>query len=432
MKIVKVIHGYPMLYNAGSEVYSQTLCRVLASRGHEVDVFTREEDSFRPDGAMRLSHDDQVPDVRLHLVNNPRHKDRYRLREIDRRFGDLLDERQPEVVHIGHLNHLSTSLIFEADRRNIPIVFTLHDYWLMCPRGQFMQMHSDDLWAACDGQEDGKCARLCYARYFAGSDDEDADLAHWTDWVGRRMQHIREVAACVDVFIAPSQYLKRRFEGDFGLSPERCLYLDYGFDRSRLAGRRRLPGEQFTFGYIGTHIPAKGIHLLIEAFGRVSGDCQVRIWGRDRGQDTRALRAMVTGLSEEKQAKIHWEQEYRNEEICRDVFNRVDAIVTPSIWVENAPLVIHEAQEAGVPVITADVGGMAEYVAHGVNGLLFQHRDPVDLARQMQRLIDDHAEAVRLGARGFLADPEGRIPGIEDHGSAIERIYAQAIVGRQR
>ena len=42
MKILKVIHGYPMRYNAGSEVYSQTLCLGLAARGHEVHVFTRE------------------------------------------------------------------------------------------------------------------------------------------------------------------------------------------------------------------------------------------------------------------------------------------------------------------------------------------------------------------------------------------------------
>ena len=58
----------------------------------------------------------------------------------------------------------------------------------------------------------------------------------------------------------------------------------------------------------------------------------------------------------------------------RDAFDRVDAIVVPSVWVENSPLVIHEAQQARVPVITADAGGMAEYVRHEVNGLLFEHR----------------------------------------------------------
>jgi glycosyltransferase involved in cell wall biosynthesis len=191
-----------------------------------------------------------------------------------------------------------------------------------------------------------------------------------------------------------------------------------------------VPGEPFTFGYIGTHIPAKGIHLLIDAFGRLEGDCRLRIWGRDRGQDSRALRALADALPPAKRDAIEWESEYRNERICADVFDRVDAIVTPSIWVENAPLVIHEAQEARVPVVTADVGGMAEYVAHEVNGLLFRHRDAADMAVQMQRLLDDPALAARLGARGYLEDPEGRIPEIDAHCAEVERLYARAVAGR--
>lgn len=431
MKILKVIHGYPMLYNAGSEVYSQTLCRGLAARGHDVRVFTREEDSFARDGALREAADDGEPRVRLHLVNNPRNRDRYRVNEIDERFGELLDQLRPDVVHVGHLNHLSTSLVSEADRRGLPIVFTLHDYWLMCPRGQFMQMHSRDVWAACDGQDDAKCARQCYARYFSGDPaDEVHELAHWTGWVRRRMAHSREIAVQTDLFIAPSRYLKDRFERDFGLPPEKTVFLDYGFDRVRCSGRRRVPGEPFSFGYIGTHIPAKGIHLLIEAFSKVAGDCRLRIWGRDRGQDSRALRALAETLPVEKCRNIEWRSEYRNDRICADVFDHVDAIVTPSIWVENSPLVIHEAQEARVPVITADVGGMAEYVEHEVNGLLFRHRDAGDMAVQMQRLRDDPALAERLGARGYLYDPHGRIPDIDAHCAEIERLYLRAIAGR--
>ena len=62
MKILKVIHGYPMRYNAGSEVYSQTLCHGLAAR-HEVHVFTREEDAFAPDFRLR---------TRLGVATSPR------------------------------------------------------------------------------------------------------------------------------------------------------------------------------------------------------------------------------------------------------------------------------------------------------------------------------------------------------------------------
>lgn len=81
MKILKVIHGYPMRYNAGSEVYSQTLCQGLADR-HEVHVFTREEDPFAPDYRLRREQDPDDARITLHLVNNPRLKDRYRAKGL--------------------------------------------------------------------------------------------------------------------------------------------------------------------------------------------------------------------------------------------------------------------------------------------------------------------------------------------------------------
>ena len=143
MRILKVIHGYPMRYNAGSEVYTQTLCHGLAER-HEVHVFTRQEDDFRPDYHLSRERDADDPRVRLHVVNLPRSKDRYRHEGVDRRFRQVLDEVRPDVVHVGHLNHLSTSLVEVAAHSGVPVIYTLHDYWLMCPRGQFMQMFPED------------------------------------------------------------------------------------------------------------------------------------------------------------------------------------------------------------------------------------------------------------------------------------------------
>lgn len=430
MKIVKVIHGYPMRYNAGSEVYSQTLCHGLAER-HEVHVFTREEDAFATDFHMREELDPDDSRITVHLVNNPRFKDRYRADGLDRRFADLLDRVKPDLVHVGHLNHLSTSLLQEAARRGVPIVYTLHDYWLMCPRGQFIQMFpedSADLWQACDGQDNRKCAERCYARYFSGAPDEaEADVAYWTDWVYRRMRHVREMSELVDMFIAPARYLLDRYHTAFGLPENKLVHLDYGFARERMAGRLRLAGEPFTFGYIGTHIPAKGIHDLIRAFGQLEGNARLRIWGRPRGQETEALKAIAASLSESVARRIEWLSEYRNQEIAADVFSRCDAIVVPSVWVENSPLVIHEAQQARVPVITADAGGMAEYVAHEVNGLLFKHRSASSLASQMQRFVDDPGFAARLGARGYLYSESGDIPDIGEHVEQIETLYAQVL-----
>ena len=430
MNILQVIHGYPMRHNAGSEVYTQGLAQALAER-HKVHVFTRQENAFLPEYDLSVEVDPSDPPITLHIVNMARAGDGYRHIAVDRAFEDVLDEVRPDVVHIGHLNHLSTSLVFSAKELNVPVVFTLHDYWLMCPRGQFIQRYPEnqlDVWAVCDGQDDRKCATRCYARYFSGSEDEyEQDAVHWTGWVGRRMAHVREVCDAVDVFIAPSRYLLRRFRDEFRIPEQKLTYLDYGFHLQRMEGRSRVPGEPFTFGYIGTHIPAKGVNHLIESFGRLKGDAKLRIWGRDRGMETQGLRALASSLPNTADSRIEWMGEYRNQDIVPDVLNRCDAIVVPSIWAENSPLVIHEALQARVPVITADYGGMAEYVHHERNGLLFLHRDPTSLAEQMQRLADDPKLARRLGMRGYVQSADGNVPGMMEHSLAVERIYSSLV-----
>ena len=428
MKVLKVIHGYPPLYNAGSEVYSQLLCHGLA-KNHEVHVFTREENPFNKDFILRNSQDPLQPEINLHVINIPLEKFRYRYQhtEVDEAFAKVLNQVKPDIVHVGHLNHLSTSLIFEIAKKNIPIVYTLHDYWLMCPRGQFIQRNSpqnEELWALCDGQNNQKCAERCYAGYFSGAANEiSLDVAHWVDWVSRRMTHIQEVVQYIACFIAPSRYLYNRYIKEFRLPQNKVIYLDYGFDLQRLQNRQRVSNEPFTFGYIGTHIPAKGIQDLILAFSLLKGESQLRIWGRPNAQNTNGLRAIISRLPLEIQKRIEWLPEYRNEHIINDVFNHVDCIVVPSIWVENSPLVIHEALQVRVPVITADVGGMAEYVHHEQNGLLFKHRHVPSFAYQMQRLADDPKLASHLGSQGYLQSEDGNIPSLNSHVSAIEAIY---------
>ena len=122
--------------------------------------------------------------------------------------------------------------------------------------------------------------------------------------------------------------------------------------------------SSFVFGYIGRHHPSKGIHDLIDAFCGLEGEPILRIWGRPQGQLTQSLKRRAASSRVETD-RIEWLPEYNNENIVKEVFNRCDCIVVPSIWDENSPLVIHEAQQCRVPVITAEHGGMGEYVQNG-------------------------------------------------------------------
>lgn len=425
MRILKVIHGYPPNYNAGSEVYSKTVCEEFAKMGHSVSVFTREENLYEKDFSIRkdIVHDNLV----IYTINNPQGKDGYAYKKMDEAFGRLLETQRPDIAYIGHLNHLSIGIVDELFRRRIPIVFMLHDFWLMCPRGQFLMrsIGRDDDFALCDRQIDRNCACNCYEVYFSGNDsDRECDIDHWSTWIHRRMDCVRSLVEKVNLFIAPSKYLMGRFVNEFGIAQDKIRYLDYGFPQDYLTVLDKTKSNgTYTFGYIGTHIAAKGVNLLIKAFLGVTGNCALRIYGRDNGQSTAALKKMAQGAIN----KIDFCGEYQNDHIVQDVFEKVDCIVVPSIWGENSPLVIHEAQECHIPVITAGYGGMGEYVHHKINGLLFKHRDAQSLKEQMQWALNNRDQMALYGSRGYLYTNDGHTISVAQHCQDLIRIFNNVI-----
>ncbi len=423
MKILKIIHGYPPSYNAGSEVYSQSICEEL-SKQHHVTVFTREENPYLPD--FNIRYQKQNNHLQFYYVNMPRGKDGFRHREIDEQFRNIIIQLQPDVAHIGHLNHLSTGIVDELSSQNIPIVFTLHDFWLMCPRGQFLQRNfGGDIHQLCDKQENHKCATNCYSMYFSGKQEFfKSDVAYWTNWIGQRMQETKSIIYKVDLFIAPSNYLRNRFIKEFNVPKNKIKYLDYGFPLHYLIpSYKKKNNSVFTFGYMGTHIPAKGINILIEAFNKIHENAQLKIWGWKDEQSTKALMKM----SEASHNSIEFKGEYINKNLADEVFSQIDCIVVPSIWAENSPLVIHEAQACHIPVITADFGGMSEYVRHKINGLLFNHRDSNHLTEQLQWALDNPNEMQKFGERGYLHSPDGKVPEISQHCETLVKLYKKTI-----
>ena len=268
-----MIHGYPMRYNAGSEVYTQNLSLALATR-HEVHVFTRQENSFLPEYSFQREADPLEPSITLHIVNMARARDGHRHQQVDDAFTRILEEVEPDVVHVGHLNHLSTSLVFAARDRGVPVVFTLHDYWLMCPRGQFIQMYPEDQtdhWAVCDGQDDRLIARALES----GASD-----------------YIVKPFSSMELVARVRAALRRR-TGVYGAEPAKPyvlddLTIDYALRVVKVAGSPvQLTSTEYDLLYeLSIHAPrvVRHNHLL------------QRVWGPPRPTDLKALRTHLMRL----------------------------------------------------------------------------------------------------------------------------------------
>jgi glycosyltransferase involved in cell wall biosynthesis len=411
MRIVQVVQGLPPESLGGTETYVAHLSQALARRGHEVRVFSRLVDLARPEDAL----DEVVREgIAITRINNPFHLGAfvhsYENPTIARHFGAFLDSYPPDVVHIHHLMYLSTSCVQEAARRGIPVVMTLHDYWLICQRGRFLK---PDL-TLCPGQTDEGCAR-CFAHLL---DRRLAPLYQWLkpilgkrSWmrdflrrlhgthvaarrpspealqqIQQRMAHVRRACEAVSLFLAPSRFLREQFL-TFGIAAEKIVFAECGLPpQPSFPTRDRPPGSPPVFGYIGVVDPVKGVHLLVDAFQPLTG-AELHIYGGetdyapypDRGHFLAQLR---------RSPHIRLMGRYDNSEVAK-ILSEVDVVVAPSIWYENAPLVIREAFLARKPVITAAFGGMQEWVQDGVNGLLFPPRDVENLRRTLARFITE-------------------------------------------
>jgi glycosyltransferase involved in cell wall biosynthesis len=411
MRIIQVVQGLPPESLGGTETYVAHLSQALAQRGHEVRVFSRIADLTRPEYTLdNVVHEG----VSVTRVNNPFRLSAfvhsYENPTLARHFGAFLDTYAPDIVHVHHLMYLSTSCVQEAARRGIPVVMTLHDYWLICQRGRFLK---PDL-SLCSGQTDEGCAR-CFAhllgRRLAPMYQRLKPILSQRSWmrdflrrfhgthvaarrpsqdalqqIQQRMMQVRRACEAVSLFLAPSRFLREQFL-TFGIAAEKIVFAECGLPpQPSLPTRDRQPGSPPVFGYIGVVDPVKGVHLLVDAFQPLTG-AELRIYGGetdyapypDRGHFLAQLR---------RSPHIRLMGRYDNSEVTR-ILSEVDVVVAPSIWYENAPLVIREAFLARKPVITAAFGGMPEWVQDEVNGLLFRPRDVEDLRRTLARFITE-------------------------------------------
>lgn len=193
----------------------------------------------------------------------------------------------------------------------------------------------------------------------------------------------RRVFQDVDLFISPSRFL-RDFFIRYGMDSSKIVYLDNGFPPPSIQNSRT-PEKPIRFGYIGTWIPPKGIDIALRAFQSIPPDqARLLIYGFFPGYDGFDRYPQV--LQTLNSPAVEWRGEYAPDRVYH-ILSEIDCLIMPSIWWENSPLTLHEAFLARVPVITADVGGMAEMVSRG-GGTVFRHRDPESLRHVVLQTID--------------------------------------------
>jgi glycosyltransferase involved in cell wall biosynthesis len=187
-----------------------------------------------------------------------------------------------------------------------------------------------------------------------------------------------------DTLIAPSHFLAQLYIR-YGINPDLIKVWRQGVNLSFCPLRESSPILRFS--YLGQIKHHKGVHTLIAAWGQLSGPRlrRLKIYGSSIGEGQ--YHEQLSRQTQQYEG-LTWEGPIRHDEVW-GALAETDVLVVPSRWNENSPNVILEAQAMGIPVIGTNLGGIAELVQHGRNGLLFEPDDATDLAAQMRRLLDE-------------------------------------------
>lgn len=338
-KSMKVLVANKFWYRRGGDcIYAINLEQLLRKNGIQTAVFAMSH----PEN-IQTAYDDYFPSeisfngAKSMLGTAARSLG---LGEVRTKFSKLLDEFWPDVVHLNNIHtQLSPVLAEIAHKRGIKVVWTLHDYKLLCPRYDCLQ-NGLKLCEECF-----KC-KVPVLRHKCMKDTLPASVLAYLEavyWNRKRLER------CVDTFICPSEFLRRKMlQG--GFKAEKLVHLCNFIDTDKC--RRDQYDDRADYCcYVGRLSHEKGVKTLIDVANELPNRTFVIIGDgplRDRLQ-------YVTGNNVKFVGRKEWPE-------IKEIVGKAKFTIIPSEWYENNPLSVIESKCLGTPVLGADIGGISELI----------------------------------------------------------------------
>lgn len=373
MKILYIIHQFYPEYHTGTEKFVLNLASMSQKAGNKVKVITYsflDDSNFDKDDGNVLYRNysyQGIPVLAFKLKKQPDDIHITLENKYSREFASkILIEESPDLVHVGHPMRVH-EFIWEALNIGIPYVITLTDFFMICPK----YILAPDGHSLCSGPQGGNaCKLLC--KEFSGS------------FIKKRLAQSEKLLTNAKAVISPSKFLARMINNEFENLGIKII--NHGIDQNHIKQNQKIydGNSSIVFGYAGSLIHHKGVYILLKAFNQIcSENVKLEIYGSGLKIYEDNLKKSISNNN-----KVTFHGKYAKEQLG-EIMENIDVLITPSIWYENYPLVLHEALASGVPVIATNLGGMAEKIKYGKNGLTFNFGDSEDLQKKIQILIDN-------------------------------------------
>ncbi|HEV7507650.1 MAG TPA: glycosyltransferase [Thermoanaerobaculia bacterium] len=419
-RVVHLVHGWPPWNYAGTEVYARRLALSQAAR-RDVAVYARFADPERELGEALEVMDGGVR-VRLMVNNftqrNPLSRNALHDRRLAADFRRFLAETRPDLIHVHHLAGHAATLMGVAAERGVPVVYQAHDWWAPCARANLFDAER----RLCSGPGPAKCA-ACLPLTGLPPAPVLNRLLHAV-----RARLTRREIRRADAFYMGSQAIRDSFLALGWLRPgDDAQVIPYGVERPAIHAAwaprpTGVPNPPLRFGFIGSLMPHKGVHLAVAAFRGVDpARATLTVWGDPRISP--AYRAELDSLAS---PAVRFAGRFE-EELRRETFAGIDVLLVPSLGLESFGLVAREALGEGVPVLASRRGALTELFAAGPPcGALFDPEDPGELAAWIERLTAE--PGIVAGWR----DAQPPVKGMLEHAEEIEALYERLLVAAGR
>lgn len=382
---MKVLIVNKFLYpNGGSETYIFKLGEAFVKLGHEVQYFGMEHEGRCVGNAVNA----YTSDMDFH-GGNPLKKLTYPLKtiystEARKKIRLVLDDFKPDVVHLNNFNYqLTPSIILEIvkwrkeNNKKCKIIFTAHDYQLLCPNHMFNNPTTHENCEKCIGGKfcnciKGKCIHGSTAKSVVGAME-----AYFWKWKG--------VYKYIDTIVCCSNFMKTKMDTNpvfLGKTVAMHNFVEHvsGGVEVEKPGEFNLSYEKYVL-YFGRFSQEKGVKTLIEA-AKMLPEVNFTFAGKGELDDE---------ISELPNAKnVGFKSGSELQYLIRNAL----FTVYPSEWYENCPFSIMESQELGVPVLGANIGGIPELIDDDKNGWLFKSGNVSDLVDKIQKIWDGYEKQI--------------------------------------
>ena len=360
---MRVLLANKFYYRRGGDcIYTLNVEQLLKHHGHDVAVFAMDhpenlstpwekyfpsEVSFSPGKGMTKA------------ILRP-----FGTGEVKRLFNKILDDFKPDVVHLNNIHSQLSPVIGEiAHRRSIRVVWTLHDYKLLCPRYDCLRGGT----TPCDHCYTDK--RSCLRnRCMKGS--LAASIIGWREAVKWDRQHL---SSNTDSFICPSRFMAE--EMSRGGYPKEKLHHLCNFIDASLCHRVEYTKKDY-YCYVGRLSEEKGMRTLISAANALPYPLLVIGGGPLAEELQRSAKPHINFVGHKG-----WDD-------VKKLVGEARFSVIPSEWYENNPLSVIEAQCLGTPVLGSAIGGIPELIGKGVDGMTFITGDTKDLTEKISMMWD--------------------------------------------